>query len=399
MRAGKQLLSALALILLAGLAAPRQALAQRALPAGDLIVNVDNLERPLLLENQLTVLDEVPDDELAVTVPGGRAWHGAFALPAGESVDGHLLVLDGTAELRGRVNGNVVAVDGDVIVHRGAVVTGDVLALRGQVVDRGGEITGEMRSLTDPAAAGALPRDAARAPAAPSGLERVVGRLAGTSGVFISLAVLAFLLLTFARHNLEIVADTVSHSFGRAFVTGLLAQLLLLPTLGMIAIGLILSVIGVLLLPFAVAVFGLLALVAIAGGFLAASVAMGETWTRRRMAQGARVSTPGAPRYLATGLVAVAMLWLVWALLGWVPFAGALMLTAAVLVTWLMATVGFGAALLSRAGIREAFAGRILPPETLTDEYLWATPQFGVPAVKRPGAGPGTSTRTPPPAE
>jgi hypothetical protein len=58
-----------------------------------------------------------------------------------------------------------------------------------------------------------------------------------------------------------------------------------------------------------------------------------------------------------------------------------------------MATVGLGAALLSRAGIRENFAGRIVPPEALTDEYLWATPQFGVPAVRRPG------TRTPPPFE
>jgi hypothetical protein len=48
--------------------------------------------------------------------------------------------------------------------------------------------------------------------------------------------------------------------------------------------------------------------------------------------------------------------------------------------------------LLSRAGLREGFAGRILPPEAMTDEYLWATPQFGVPAAKRPPARP-----TPPP--
>jgi hypothetical protein len=113
------------------------------------------------------------------------------------------------------------------------------------------------------------------------------------------------------------------------------------------------------------------------------------------MAQGVPMPTPGVARYVATGLAAAALLWLVWALLGWVPVAGGVMLAAAVLVTWLMGTVGFGAALLSRAGAREAFAGRILPPETLTDEYLWATPQFGVPAVKRPGSG----TRTPPPIE
>jgi hypothetical protein len=58
---------------------------------------------------------------------------------------------------------------------------------------------------------------------------------------------------------------------------------------------------------------------------------------------------------------------------------------AATLVTWLLATVGFGASLLSRAGLREHFAGRLIPEEALTDEYLWATPQFGVKAVERPG--------------
>ena len=52
-----------------------------------------------------------------------------------------------------------------------------------------------------------------------------------------------------------------------------------------------------------------------------------------------------------------------------------------------MGSTGFGAALLSRAGIRENFAGRLIPPEALTDEYLWATPQFGVPAARRPGGG------------
>jgi hypothetical protein len=51
-------------------------------------------------------------------------------------------------------------------------------------------------------------------------------------------------------------------------------------------------------------------------------------------------------------------------------------------------TVGLGASVLSRAGIRQTFAGRHVVPEMLTDEYLWATPQFGVPAVKRPSKTP-----------
>jgi hypothetical protein len=101
------------------------------------------------------------------------------------------------------------------------------------------------------------------------------------------------------------------------------------------------------------------------------------------MARGIALS-PNAYRYVATGLGTVAIIWLAWVAFGWVPVAGTLMLSAAMLTTWTLATVGFGAALLSRGGIREHFAGRLVPPDMMTDEYLWATPQFGVAAVKRP---------------
>ena len=92
----------------------------------------------------------------------------------------------------------------------------------------------------------------------------------------------------------------------------------------------------------------------------------------------------GAKPLLLLGFLAE----LAWALFGWVPVAGILIWGAAFFVTWLLGTAGFGAALLSRAGIKENFAGRLLPPEALTDEYLWATPQFGVPAGRRPGSRP-----------
>ena len=394
MRPGSAHPAAVALIVVAGLAtlgsraAAQESAGARTLPAGELIVSIDDLSRPVLIENQLGTLADVGDDDLAVTVPNGQAFLGNYLLPAGRSIDGNVLVIRGGAELRGRINGNLVTFEGDVTVHPGAVVTGDVLALNGAVHELGGEIGGETRSLSAPFTAGP-----ARAAQTAGALERVLRNFAGVAGALVSVVVLGFLLSLFGRSNVEVVAETVLHSFGRAFVTGLLGQLLLVPTFGMLVVGLIISVVGVLLLPFAVAVYILLSVFLVAGGFLAVASAMGETYTRRRMAQGVRVDPPGQFRYMLVGLTAVALLWLAWALLGWIPVAGAFMLALAVLVTWIMATVGFGATLLSRAGIRENFAGRIVPPEALTDEYLWATPQFGVPAVRRPG------TRTPPPFE
>src|SRR5262249_29440518 len=195
----------------------------------------------------------------------------------------------GDADIYGRLLGNLVTVDGDVIVHPGGLVTGDILALGGDVRDLGGEIGGEIRTLrsttifAQPAAAAGPP---------PSALETVFRRLAGVLGVFLTLAALGFGLVTFGRPNLEVVSDTVTHSFGRAFSTGLLGQILLLPTFGMLVVGLILSVAGILLLPFAVVVYALLMVVGVVGGYLAVAHALGETYVRRKMALGARMGSP-----------------------------------------------------------------------------------------------------------
>jgi hypothetical protein len=224
-------------------------------------------------------------------------------------------------------------------------------------------------------------------------LTQALRNAAGLLGVFVTLLALGFGVTLFGRQPLEVVSDTVAHSFGRSFLVGLLGQILLLPTFGMMVVGLVLSVVGVLLLPFAVIAYVLLAVVALLGGYLAVAHSMGETYTRRRMAMGVVVNSPNSYRYVFLGLAALLSLWGAWVIFGWVPVAGTLIRAIALLVTWLMATAGFGAALLSRAGLKEDFAGRLLPQEALTDEYLWATPQFGVPAAKRPGAKPVSPPR------
>lgn len=349
----------------------------RVIPGGPgaTVLSLDDLSHPIALEQRIRGVALSDPAGLRIEVPGGSARLGAYAIAADQSVEGHLVVLHGPVDVYGRLRGNLVAFSGDIVLHPGSVVTGDVLAIDGDVRDQGGEVTGQIRTLSGRSVAGAT--------AARSIPARLATNLAGVLGAFLTLLLVGTGVVLFGRPPLEIISDTVSNSFMRSFVTGLLGQILILPTFGMLVVGLILTVAGILLVPFVVIVFGLLLVAAMVGGAIAVAHAMGESWTRRRMAQGVMVA-PNSLRYLLIGLSGPLMLWLVWALFGWVPVAGGLIKGAAILVTWILVSVGFGSALLSRGGFREQFAGRIVPPEMLTDEYLWATPRFGVPAAKRP---------------
>ncbi|MGH7560906.1 MAG: hypothetical protein ACRENB_07790 [Gemmatimonadales bacterium] len=344
-------------------------------PVGGPTVDLQTLGDPVALERRLRRLLEVEPGKLALTVAGGRARLGDFSVGSSETFTGHLLVLRGQLDLFGRVTGNVVSLDGDIVMHSGATVDGDALALGGRIQDRGGVIRGEQRALGATREPVSAPRPAATL---------ALLRAAGLTGVLLTLLVLGAGCVLFARPNLEIVSDTVSHSFLRSFFAGLLAQVLVIPTFGMLITGLVLSVVGVLLVPFVVVALPLLVLAAVVGGFIAVAHAMGETHLRRRMAAGVVVGSANSYRYLAIGLTGVGLVWLIWVAFGWVPIAGGLVFAVAAIATWLLATVGFGACLLSRAGVQPGFAGRYIPPEAMTDEYLWATPQFGVTAVKRP---------------
>ncbi len=349
---------------------------------GGLTIDLGDLSEPARLAPMLRAAARLRGEALRITVPGGQVQLGPFGVGSAERIPGHLLVIRGNADVFGTVAGNLTTVEGDVIAHPGAVILGDVLSVAGQVRDLGGDIRGRIRTL-DPPHHHLEPGGQAAAPPAP-GWIRAARNAAGVTGVFFTLMLVGVGLVLFVRQPLEVVSDTVLHSFSRALLVGLLGQVLVLPTFGMLVVGLVLSVAGILLVPFAVIVFTLLLVLAILGGFLSVAHAMGESLTRRQLAQGAAIASANSYRYVIVGLAGVLALWLGWVVFGWVPVAGTLVLAMAILITWLLATVGFGAALLSRAGFREHFAGRLLPPEALTDEYLWATPQFGVTAVKRP---------------
>lgn len=326
--------------------------------------------------HQLTALG---NDDVAEAIRTAPVHLGSVTIATGQRVTGDLVVYKGAATIQGEVTGNVVTLFGNITVRPGGHIGRDAVAVGGEIASEGSaKIDGESRIIqgddlrieevkieADEAAHAVAVREV-------SAVDRVFTDVRDVVAIFIALAMLGFGTVFFGRRYLEVVADTASHSFGRSFVVGLLGQLLLLPTFAMLIVGLIFTLVGILLLPFAAVAFVIAAILAVVGGYLAIAHAIGETVTRRRMAHGAFVRAPNAYGYLFAGLIGLLGLWAAAALTGWMGPVVIVFRVAAVIVTWIAATTGFGAVLLSRAGLRETFAGRHIGE--MSDEYLWATP-------------------------
>jgi hypothetical protein len=187
--------------------------------------------------------------------------------------------------------------------------------------------------------------------------------------VFIALGFMGLGFLFFVPKQLETVADTVWHSFWRSFLAGLFAQPLILPVFGALIVGLALTVVGILVVPFAIVGFLMAVFLAAVGGFIAVARTVGEIYLRRKMARGEPVDTWGSYRYIVYGLTGLLAIWLPVVALGWIPVAGTLLTVSAGLITWILATAGFGAAIISRAGLRGTFVRQL--DLALTDEQYW----------------------------
>lgn len=190
----------------------------------------------------------------------------------------------------------------------------------------------------------------------------VLGGALGLGGAFLALCAIAFGTSFFAGRQIDVMADTVSTSFGRSFFVGLFAQPLILPALGALIVGLTLTVVGVLLIPVAIVGFAATLVAAVVGGYLAVARVAGSAWMKRL--RGSHGTTPlGLLQSFAWGLAIVLAVWLPAILLGWLPVAGDLLTWLAAVVTWGLATTGLGAAVLTRGGVRTTFGRRFHPPE------------------------------------
>ena len=296
---------------------------------------------------------------------------GNRTVSANTRVDGPIAVARGDLDVYGTVNGDVVALDGNVRVHRGAKVTGDAWAAGGSVVIDGGVVDGRKRviALTPP-----LTPTRPRQPLSTWQSVKLV------IGWFALLTIIGLGVMVFAEGNLDGVVIALERGFGRAFWIGLGGQLIALPLLLVLVVGLAITVIGVLLIPFAIVSYVVAAAGLVTLGFLAmARLTGGAVVTERGTTSPRGVHLRG----LILGLSAYLAIWMVAAMFAWSPMIGAVLRAIAIAMSWVAATVGLGATLTSRAGTRRPGLGS--EPSSARDELSWQTPTpvSGVAAATR----------------
>lgn len=300
----------------------------------------------------------------------GRFTRGADTVAAGDTLRGPFVVLGGNAEVFGVVAGDVHSLWGDVVIHRGAEVAGRASAYRGRVVLDGGIVRGSMDSW-QPARA---PAAAVAAPPMTRG--RALALSAAWTAMFVVIAIAVLVLLA---SNLETTARVLEQDFGRAFFVGVMGQLGFLPLLLLACVALAITIVGVLLIPFAL-VAGPLALAGfVTLGWLALALVTGRALAGAR---GEGASRGETLRAVVLGVVLLMLPWVLAAALQGTGFGALLGRLVALAVTWVAASAGLGAALLSRAG-----AGQRRPaerPQAPLQGWQTPTPVAGVAAARRP---------------
>ena len=337
-------------------------------------------------------LDLVRSDSAAYSIAFDTIIVGTRTIPATERVPGSVAVIRGNLEVYGVVDGDAVAIDGDVVVHPGGRVHGNAFTAFGQVKLAGGYVQGETRTVRGNVVT--LPRSTvlervreralARSPmdATLHALKVAIGWLA----VLLGIGIAAFM---FAGAYLETVAETIERRFSRSFWAGVLGQLGLLPALLIVVVGLAITILGVLLIPFAIVAFALAAAGVITLGILAVAQVTGRSLFGSRLDA---LSPRGAAlKALMIGLVVYMVAWVVAAAVVTVPVANVVLGGIAFILSWVAATVGFGAVLISRGGTRRVEEAEVpAPAAPPRDVMTWQTPTpvTGVVAARRPTPAP-----------
>jgi len=355
---------------------------------GGLVVELGNLEglatslgRIGLAPDLARVLKSDLDSPLRIVLEADE-----YILPEGAELDQTLILVETDGVLAGTVTGNVLVAEGSLLIAPTGRVEGEVVAIDADIQNQGTVVGGlrEAGHVAPVVVAPIVPRIRIRGGPPPivSNLWRGLGSLAKTIAMYLLFGFLGAIIVYFFRNQLETVSDTVSYSFGRSFLAGLAAEVLFLP-IGLVLTVLIVTAIAV---PFYALGFVLLGLM----GYIGVAHAAGENLTRHRFAWPSRLRRSNSYYYVLNGLgvllalfVGAAMTQMAYPLLGW---AHDLLIASAWILTWVAATSGLGAALLSRAGTQRTYARPGELPELPADSLAEDRAPFAARARAQPRA-------------
>ena len=285
------------------------------------------------------------------------------------SVDGSVFLADGTLEVRGRIRGHAIVVDGTAVLDEGGRVDGDVRLWDADIVRRGGTVRGEvvdvLRESDGAPTADAHPGEHIQWGAArdrwegrrSSGVLSRVGRAAGgvlEAGVsFLVLAFLTLLSTRLAGDRVDAVAQAVQQSPARSAAVGLASGFLILPLYVLGAAVLAITIVGIPVLLAWVPLYPVAVAAAGAVGYVAASHQVGRWVANQKISKLEWVDRRNPTHLKLLGVAALT-----------VPFAVAALASAMPVVGWIggivralgalgcvaAAVTGLGAVIITRGG-------------------------------------------------
>jgi hypothetical protein len=257
---------------------------------------------------------------------------------ANVSSSGSVASINGNLDVYGTVRGDAIALRGDVIVHRGARITGNAIAVIGSVRNEGGSIGGRVRTYRD------APKMLTRSTALYATRGLWMGPVT-TLALLALVLVIGFAALVLGSNQLQRVQETLRAGVGKSFFAGVLGGMAVAPAYVALIVAMAVTVIGILFIPLGVLAFTVIILGVGTLGFIAVAQLAGNALSR-----GARRDTTerGAElRALVVGMLAYIALWALAAVLTPIPLLGALVRTFAFAITLVSFVTGFGAVILT----------------------------------------------------
>jgi hypothetical protein len=300
---------------------------------------------------------------------------------AEEQIDATVLVVDGDLTVRGRIEGDVVVVNGTLDVESGGHISGNVRTVDGTVERDGGEIAGDvvevgaerrndrdseqrirqevLRELRGEMDGGREESLGSRLFSPVRAVGRGIGNVVSTLLTIFVLSLVGGVVLYFGHNHLDVVADAARRAPARAAAVGLAGAFLAAPVWLLGTLALVISIVGI---PFALLwlpVFPIALALAAVVGYYAVARNVGGWLARRDYRYTSWIRTSNPYTLIAGGVFGLFAAFLAASALSiagpWLGFLRVLFVICGVVLTVGAVMVGLGAVLITRGGRRPEY--------------------------------------------